>query len=187
PPAYRQPDHYPKLLEALRQGKHQACTFHMLRADGREAWLRAIWQPIKNTQGKVQSIILCADDLTSTIETNKEHEGLINALLRSTAVIEFNLKGEVLTANERFLHAMGYRLEDIRGQHHRLFCEPSEYNSTRYKEFWATLNRGEYVADRFKRLNRQGQVVWLDASYNPVLNAHGELYKVVKFATVVRD
>jgi methyl-accepting chemotaxis protein len=187
PVSQRQSDQLANLLSALRRGQRQTCTVQLLRADGREAWLRAIWQPMTDASGQMQSITLCADDLTGSIETTKEHEGLIDALLRSTAVIEFNLEGEVLAANERFLQAMGYRLEQIQGKHHRLFCEPDEYQSAAYQAFWATLNRGEYVANRFKRLNSQGQVVWLDASYNPVLNAQGQLYKVVKFATVISE
>jgi methyl-accepting chemotaxis protein len=158
-----------------------------LRGNGEEAWLRAIWQPVLNAEGKLGYFTLCANDLTRTITTSREHEGLIGALLRSTAVIEFNLAGEVLTANERFLSGMGYRLEQIQGKHHRIFCDPEEYNSQAYREFWARLNRGEFVAGRFKRVDSHGRVVWLEASYNPIVDSHGKLYKVVKFATVITD
>ncbi|MBD9482523.1 PAS domain-containing methyl-accepting chemotaxis protein [Pseudomonas sp. PDM14] len=187
PQSFRQEPNYQKLKNALSRGEHLNGAYRLLRADGEEAWLRSIWQPLKNSQGIVQGFTLCANDLTRTIETSKEHEGLINALLRSTAVIEFNLAGEVLTANDRFLEAMGYRIEQIRGKHHSMFCEPQETNSAGYREFWAELNRGKFIAHRFKRVDAYGRAVWLEASYNPVHDAHDKLYKVVKFATVITD
>jgi methyl-accepting chemotaxis protein len=187
PDTFRKDPNYAALMQALEQGKHLTGAFHLCRANGDDAWLRTIWQPSHNSQKQLTAFTVCSVDLTRTIETAKEHQGLINALLRSTAVIEFNLQGEVLTANERFLDGMGYRLEQIKGQHHRMFCEPEEYNSQAYRDFWATLNRGEFIADRFKRVDSHGRVVWLEASYNPVHDAHDQLYKVVKFATVITD
>ena len=103
------------------------------------------------------------------------------------AMIEFNLQGEVLTANDNFLNTMGYRLEDIRGKHHRLFCNREEADSAGYKNFWAQLNRGEYVSGRFQRVGRNGQPIWLRATYNPVFDSNGKLYKVVKFASDVTE
>ncbi|MBM7061746.1 PAS domain-containing methyl-accepting chemotaxis protein [Pseudomonas sp. UL073] len=187
PATFQRDPNYPPLQRALKQGDHYAGAFRMLRSNGQDAWLRAIWQPLRNSQQQLTGFTVCAVDLTNTIETAKEHEGIISALLRSTAVIEFNLKGEVLTANERFLSAMGCRLEQIKGKHHSNFCEPEESNSAGYREFWAKLNRGEFIAGRFKRIDGHGRVIWLEASYNPVHNAHNELYKVVKFATVITD
>ena len=107
--------------------------------------------------------------------------------MRSTAVIEFDLDGHVLTANARFLNAMGYSLAQIQGKHHRMFCEPAEYNSVEYQNFWKRLNAGDFVAERFKRVDSHGRAVWLEATYNPVLDANDRLYKVVKFATVITD
>ncbi|MGA4635141.1 methyl-accepting chemotaxis protein [Pseudomonas solani] len=187
PESFRREPNYQKMRQGLANGEHFSGAYRIHRGDGQEAWLRCIWQPIRNSHGQIQSFTLCANDLTRTIETSKEHEGLINALLRSTAVIEFNLKGEVLNANQRFLDAMGYRLEQIKGKHHSTFCDPQEYNSAGYRDFWAKLNRGEFVAGRFKRVDAHGRDVWLEASYNPVHDAHDRLYKVVKFATVITD
>lgn len=187
PASFHKHPNYPLIQASLRQREHWSGAFRLIRGDGQEAWLRAILQPVNNGRGELQYFTLCANDLTATIETAKEHEGLIKALVRSTAVIEFNLAGEVLTANDRFLHAMGYRLEQIRGKHHRQFCLPEEYNSAEYQAFWAQLNRGEYATGRFRRLDAHGRTVWLEASYNPVLDAHDRLYKVVKFATVITD
>ncbi len=187
PDSFRSHPNHPALLKALRNPEHWSGAFRLLCGDGKEAWLRAIWQPVNNGLGKLQYFTLCANDLTATITTAKEHESLIKALLRSTAVIEFKLTGEVVTANENFLRAMGYRLEQIQGKHHQLFCSPEERDSPAYRDFWAQLNRGEYVAGRFKRLDSMGRTVWLEASYNPVLDAHDRLYKVVKFATLITD
>ncbi|HSX70042.1 MAG TPA: PAS domain S-box protein, partial [Pseudomonas sp.] len=187
PASFRNDPNYPRLLGAMRNREHWSGAFRLQRGDGREAWLRAILQPVNDGGGQLRYFALCANNLTQTIETAKEHEGLIKALLRSTAVIEFNLAGEVVTANDNFLRAMGYRLEDIKGKHHRQFCDPEEYNSQAYRDFWGQLNRGEYVAGRFRRVDAHGRPVWLEASYNPVLDAHDRLYKVVKFATVITD
>lgn len=187
PESFRAEANYGRLQQALRNREHLSGAYRLLRGDGQEAWLRAIWQPVLDEQGKLNFFTLCANDLTRTISTSREHEGLISALLRSTAVIEFNLAGEVLTANQRFLDGMGYRMEQIQGKHHRLFCEPEEYNSPAYRDFWERLNRGEFVGGRFKRVDSHGRTVWLEASYNPILDSHGRLYKVVKFATVITD
>ena len=138
------------------------------------------------SDGRIKHFSIFSSDLTRTIEASREHENLITALVRSTAVIEFDLGGHVLTANDRFLAGMGYSLAQIQGKHHRMFCEPQEYNSDEYQAFWRRLN-GEFVASRFKRVDSHGQVVWLEATYNPVVDANKRLYKVVKFATVITD
>ncbi len=187
PETFRKEENYRRIKAAVQSGDALRGAFRLLRGNGKEAWLRIIWQPIRDSKAKLMSFAAFATDLTRTIETSKEHEGIINALLRSTAVIEFNLKGEVITANERFLGAMGYKLEQIKGKHHSLFCEPHEVSSPGYKDFWAKLNRGDFVAGRFKRVDAYGRPVWLEASYNPVHDAHDQLYKVVKFATVISD
>jgi methyl-accepting chemotaxis protein len=180
-------DCYRDLKSAVSRGQHIGDLYRLLRADGTEAWLRAFWNPLKDEHGNVFRIDCVATDVTVGMVMAKKNEGLINALLRSTAVIEFNLKGEVLTANDRFLQAMGYRLEQIKGKHHSMFCDPQEASSAEYREFWATLNRGTFVADRFKRVDSSGRTVWLEASYNPVHDTRDQLYKVVKFATLVTD
>ena len=180
-------DFHLKVKHAIERGEHLAGVIRLLRGNGEEAWLRSILQPVHNSAGVIQRFSIYASDLTRTIENSREHENLIEALQRSTAVIEFNLQGEVLTANDRFLNAMGYSLSQIQGKHHRMFCEPSEYNSAQYEAFWAKLRRGEFVADRFKRVDSRGQEVWLEASYNPIIDAHERLYKVVKFAAVITE
>lgn len=187
-PVYaRKTDHFLRMTDAIKNHRHWAGAAQISRGNGEESWLRVILQPVQDTNGNVLHISLYASDLTRTIETSKEHENLIGALQRSTAVIEFDLNGFVLTANSRFLTAMGYRLEQIVGKHHRIFCTEQEYSSEPYQLFWAKLNRGEFVAERFQRLDSRGDIVWLEASYNPISDSHGRLYKVVKFATVITE
>jgi len=187
-PAHVKQDEFQlRFKNALTRGEHFAGTVRLLRGNGKEAWLRSIVQPVRGPEGRIKHFSIFSSDLTRTIEASREHENLIGALVRSTAVIEFDLNGNVLTANERFLNGMGYSLAQIQGKHHRLFCEPEEYNSAEYQNFWRRLNAGEFVADRFKRVDSHGRVVWLEASYNPVVDANERLYKVVKFATVITD
>ena len=176
-----------RFKNALVRGEHFAGTVRLMRGNGQEAWLRSIVQPVRGPDGRIKHFSIYSSDLTRTIEASREHENLITALVRSTAVIEFDLGGHVLTANDRFLGGMGYSLAQIQGKHHRMFCEPEEYNSAEYQSFWKRLNNGEFVAARFKRVDSHGRVVWLEATYNPMLDATDRLYKVVKFATVITD
>ncbi|MDR8373212.1 PAS domain-containing methyl-accepting chemotaxis protein [Pseudomonas lactis] len=176
-----------RFKHALARGEHFAGAVRLMRGNGKEAWLRSIVQPVRSSEGRIKQFSMFSSDLTRTIESSREHENLITALMRSTALIEFDLEGHVLTANDRFLGAMGYSLAQIEGKHHRMFCEPQEYNSAEYQQFWKRLNAGEFVAARFKRVDSHGRLVWLEATYNPVVDANERLYKVVKFATVITD
>ncbi|QXH46142.1 PAS domain S-box protein [Pseudomonas xanthosomatis] len=187
PAHVKQLDFQQRMKAAITRGEHLNGALRLLRGNGQEAWLRSILQPVKDSNGCIRYFSLHSSDLTRTIETSREHESLIKALMRSTAVIEFDLEAQVLTANDRFLEGMGYRLEQVRGKPHRMFCDPQEAGSPEYKAFWDKLRRGEYVAGRFKRIDAHGRTVWLEASYNPIFDAHDVLYKVVKFATVVTD
>jgi methyl-accepting chemotaxis protein len=187
PAHVKQLDFFQRLKTALSRGEHLNGAVRLLRGNGDEAWLRSILQPVRDSSGRVKSFTLHSSDLTRTIESSREHENLIAALQRSTAVIEFNLDGIVLDANSRFLGAVGYSLEQVKGKHHQIFCEPEEYNSQAYQDFWEKLRRGEFVTGRFKRIDSRGHTVWLEASYNPISDAHDRLYKVVKFATVITD
>ncbi|KTB69279.1 PAS domain-containing methyl-accepting chemotaxis protein [Pseudomonas sp. MAFF 301514] len=187
PAHVRRDEFQQRFKNALVRGEHFAGTVRLMRGNGQEAWLRSILQPVRSSDGRIKHFSIYSSDLTRTIEASREHENLMNALVRSTAVIEFDLGGHVLTANDRFLGGMGYSLAQIQGKHHRIFCEPEEYNSTEYQDFWKRLNAGEFVAARFKRVDSHGRAVWLEATYNPVLDANDRLYKVVKFATVITD
>lgn len=180
-------DHFNRMKAAIHAGQHWVGALQVRRGGGEEAWLRAIIQPVKNSHGNVVEISVYTSDLTRTIEGSREHENLIMALQRSAAMIEFDLDGIVLDANERFLSSMRYTLAQIQGKHHSMFCEPEHVSSPEYASLWQTLRRGEFSAARFKRIDSQGQSVWLEASYNPVRDSRNRLYKVVKFATVITD
>ncbi|MBA1290575.1 PAS domain-containing protein [Pseudomonas japonica] len=175
------------LRQAVAAGNAIADKYSFTKPDGAPVWIRGYFQPIKNTDGSVTSVMCIGTDVTKATEVARENEDLIAALQRSTAVIEFDLGGHVLTANAPFTAAMGYGLAQIKGKHHSMFCAPAEAASTEYAGFWRRLNQGEVMGGRFKRRDAQGQDVWLEATYNPVRDTQNVLYKVVKFATVITD
>ncbi len=111
-----------------------------------------------------------------------ESKSVLDALSRSQAVIEFKLDGTIITANENFCLALGYSLEEIKGKHHRIFCDPSYTATQDYREFWAMLNRGQFDSREYKRIRKDGSEIWIQATYNPVFK-NGKLWKIVKFAT----
>ncbi len=174
---------YAQFWQRLAKGESFSDRFMRIAKGGREIWLQASYMPVLDANGRVSKVIKVATDITAQLDAEHQHESLLNAINRSMAVVEFNLKGEVIEANENFLHTMGYRLDEIRGKHHSLFCERETAGGDAYKRFWQRLNQGEFIADRFKRITKSGQIAWLRATYNPLYNSSGKLYGVVKFAT----
>lgn len=179
-------EHCQRMLSCIGSKTHWHGALQLETKDGKEAWYRAIIQPTKNAEGKVVLAVYSAE-LTRTISQSKELEDMLAALNRSSAVIEFNLDGIVLNANDNFLKGMGYSKSQIVGKHHKMFCEPKEAESQDYRDFWKQLRSGEPVSRRFKRIDSRGETVWLEASYNPIHDDNGELYKVAKFATVITE
>ena len=181
--AYVKSTEYNNFWRDLARGEPLSGTFSRLDKAGREVWLEASYMPIVDAEQHVVRVIKVASDVTDRI--NKEHEtqSIVNALSRSMAVIEFSPDGRVINANQNFLDTMHYSLSEIVGQHHGMFCRRSEAESAGYKAFWASLNRGEYHSRRFERVDKHGHTVFLEASYNPIFDARGRLYKVVKFAS----
>ncbi len=161
--------------------------YRYLHSDGSLAWLHLNWYPIRDEQGQLLAVHGFGRVVTRQLEAAKQDQEFIKALLRSTAVIQFRLDGTVLTANDQFLQGMGYSLNQIVGKHHSMFCTREDAASPAYQAFWQSLNKGEFVRDRFKRVDSRGRDVWLEASYNPVYDPEGKLHKVVKFATIVSD
>lgn len=187
-PSYaRNTVHYTALQKAIKDGKHWVGALEIETSNKEEVWLRAIFQPMLNSDGSVKTLTLHCNDLTRTIVKSREDENIIAALQRSTAVIEFDMTGHILKANDLFLKGMGYEMAQIKGKHHKMFCTEEESKSVEYTEFWGKLNKGIFFAERFKRIDSRGNTVWLEASYNPISDLHGRLYKVVKFATVITD
>ncbi|MDD0845062.1 PAS domain-containing methyl-accepting chemotaxis protein [Pseudomonas sp. Gutcm_11s] len=174
---------YARFWQRLAQGESFSDRFMRVAKGGREIWLEASYLPVRDMGGQVCRVIKVATDITAQIEAEHQHSSLLNAISRSMAVIEFNPDGTVREANDNFLHTMGYRMEEIRGQHHRMFCEAGEAGSEGYRRFWQRLNQGEFISDRFKRIAKNGRVIWLRATYNPLYDANGRLSGVVKFAS----
>jgi methyl-accepting chemotaxis protein len=184
----RETTHYKGLLNSIKNASHWVGALEIEKENGDEAWLRVILQPVLDGEnGKLKQFSLHCNDLTRTITSSREDQNIISALQRSTAVIEFDMSGHILKANDLFLGGMGYKLEQIKGKHHRIFCTEDESSSADYAAFWKRLSEGQFVAERFKRVDSRGDIVWLEASYNPISDVHGRLYKVVKFATIITD
>ncbi|BBP83566.1 biofilm dispersion protein BdlA [Pseudomonas sp. Pc102] len=182
-PAMAASAEYRRFWERLAQGEFIRERFLRLDKQGRDVWLEATYNPVRDAAGRVTKVIKLATDISANLLHEHEEDAIINALNRSMAVIEFNPAGEVVEANENFLAVMGYRKQEVIGQHHRTFCSREEAGSVQYQQFWQQLNRGEYFSGRFERRNRHGDVIWLEASYNPVFDTRGTLYKIVKFAS----
>jgi methyl-accepting chemotaxis protein len=182
-PSYAKSAEYQQLWQELGQGKAISGTFERVDKAGREVWLEASYMPVVDEQQQVTSVIKVAADISQRVKDEHESESLLKAIGRSMAVVEFTPQGRVIKANRNFLQTMGYSLEEVQGRHHGLFCLPHERESGAYREFWASLNRGEYHSHRFERVNKQGQTIYLEASYNPIFDNKGRLYKVVKFAS----
>ena len=178
---------YADLWASLRAGKFISGTFKRVSKTGKSVWLEASYNPVIDAQGKVIKIVKYALDVTRKVMLENETHSKLNAVDRAMAVCELDPAGHVLTANDNFLHVMGYSLTDIKGKHHKTFCEPTFVNSSEYTEFWRKLNHGEFVGGQFKRLGKHGRVVWLEATYNPVYDVEGKLYKIVKFASDITD
>lgn len=173
---------YHHFWQRLSKGESFSDRFMRLAKNDRPIWLEASYIPIIAEQGQVVKVIKLASDITSSVLAEQRLDSLLNAINRSMAVIEFTLDGHVVSANDNFLKAVGYNLDDIKGKHHRIFCDEETAASDSYRNNWQRLNRGEYLSDRFKRITRTGDVIWLRATYNPLFDANGKLYGVVKFA-----
>ncbi len=182
-PVYAGSDEYRQFWAGLNRGEYQAGEFKRLGKNGREVWIQASYNPILDRTGKPVKIIQFATDATQTKLRNGHFSGQIEAINRSQAVIEFSLDGTIITANDNFLAAMGYTLAEVHGKHHRIFVDPVYAESAEYRAFWSSLNNGTYQAAEYKRVGKNGREVWIQASYNPILDLNGRPYRVVKFAT----
>ncbi|WP_316228923.1 PAS domain-containing methyl-accepting chemotaxis protein [Bradyrhizobium sp. SZCCHNR1070] len=176
---------YREFWAALNRGEYQAAEYKRIGKGGKEVWIQASYNPIFNEQNQPFKVVKFATEVTEQKLRNADLAGQIAAINKSQAVIEFNLDGTIITANDNFLHALGYTLAEIKGRHHSMFVDPDERDSAAYREFWASLNRGEYQANEYKRIGKGGREVWIQASYNPILDLNGKPFKVVKYASDV--
>jgi methyl-accepting chemotaxis protein len=182
---YRRSGEYKEFWAKLNRGVYIADEMKRIGNGGKEVWIQGSYNPILDSNGKPLKVVKFATEVTQQKLQNADRAGQISAISKSQAVIEFNMDGTIRTANDNFLKALGYTLDEIRGKHHSIFVEESFRNSPAYREFWEKLNRGEYQAAQYKRIGKGGKEVWIEASYNPILDLNGRPFKVVKYATDV--
>jgi methyl-accepting chemotaxis protein len=182
-PSERDSAAYREFWAALNRGEYRAAEYKRIGKGGKEVWILATYNPMLDEAGKPFGVVKFATDVTAQKLKNADSTGQLDAIAKSQAVIEFNIDGTIITANDNFLTAMGYSLGEIKGKHHGMFVEPTERDSAGYREFWASLNRGQYQAAEYKRIAKGGREVYIQASYNPILDLNGKPFKVVKYAT----
>ncbi len=182
-PVYANTSEYALFWKSLADGKFQAAEYKRYGKGGKEIWIQASYNPILDNKGKVCKVVKYATDITDRTLEGADHKGQINAIGKSQAVIHFNLDGTILWANENFLGAVGYRLDEIKGNHHRMFVDPQYGASAEYQQFWKLLGNGEFQAAEYKRFGKGGREIWIQASYNPIFDPTGKPFKVVKYAT----
>jgi len=183
-PAFVASDEYRSFWKDLAAGKFEAREYKRITKSGGEIWIQASYNPVMRN-GKPYKVIKFATDITATKLKAADDASKLSAISRSQAVIEFTPQGEILDANENLCNAVGYDLAEIKGRHHRMFCEPGYAASPAYAEFWKKLSEGEFIADEFVRYGRGGREIWIQAAYNPIRDLNGKVTKVVKFATDV--
>ncbi|OKB67903.1 chemotaxis protein [Serratia marcescens] len=173
---------YRKHWETLNNGQPITDNIKRIAKNGEAVWLQGTYAPVLNKQGKVVEIVKIASEVTERVTQAQEHRSLLAALNRSMAMIAFTPQGTILSANDNMLALMGYRLEEACGQSHAVLCSPAFAASDDYRRHWQRLARGEFITGRFERINQRGERVWLEASYNPILDNEGQVVKVVKIA-----
>jgi methyl-accepting chemotaxis protein len=181
-PSERDGGAYREFWARLNRGEFQAAEYKRLGKGGKEVWILATYNPILDEKGKPFKVVKFATDVTSQKLRAADLDGQITAIGKSQAVIEFRMDGTIISANENFLSALGYTLGEVQGRHHSMFVEPAERGGSAYQDFWARLNRGEYQVAEYKRIGKGGKEVWIQASYNPILDLNGRPFKVVKYA-----
>lgn len=185
-PTYVASQEYKEFWANLGAGRFESREYKRISKTGQEIWIQASYNPVLSG-GKPYKVVKFATDITAQKLKSAEDAGKIEAISRAQAMIEFTPSGEILTANDNFLATLGYSLSEIQGKHHAMFCEPSYTQSADYQRFWQKLAGGEFVSEEFKRIGKGGKIVWIQASYNPIFDMNGKVFKVVKFATDVTD
>ncbi len=177
---------YAAFWKQLNKGEFDRRQYKRIGKGGREVWIEASYNPVFKGSTPYK-VVKFATVITDTKLKSAEDAGKLDALSRAQATIEFTPDGHILTANENFLKTLGYTLEEIRGRHHSMFCDPAYAASAEYKEFWRSLAAGQFAADEFARIGKGGRKVFIQASYNPIFDMSGKVFKVVKFATDVSE
>lgn len=174
---------YKAFWDDLREGKFRKGEFRRIAKDGSDVWIQASYNPIFGDDGKPRKFFKIASDITEQRRLSAEHEGQVDAISQSQAVIEFDLDGNILSANDLFLGAMGYSRSEVIGHHHSMFVQPEERSSEAYRAFWQSLRDGEFHSGEFQRVGKGGRDVWIQATYTPISDASGKPFRVVKFAS----
>jgi PAS domain S-box-containing protein len=185
--AYAKSPEYKKFWEKLNRGEFDSGEYKRIGKKGQATYIQASYNPIFDLNGKPMKVLKIATDMTQQRLMNAEFEGKMSAIDKSQATIEFNMDGTIITANDNFLNVLGYTLKEVKGKHHRMFCEEAYVESSEYKKFWEKLNRGEFDSGTYKRIGKNGQATYIQASYNPILNLNGKPMKVLKIATDVTE
>jgi methyl-accepting chemotaxis protein len=178
-------DEYRNFWSELRAGKFQQAEYKRIGKGGKEVWIQASYNPILNSSGKVEKVVKFATDVTADKLKEAFVEGQIAAINRSQAVIEFEPDGKIVTANDHFLAAVGYSLDEIKGKHHSMFVEKGFETTDEYRKFWSDLRDGKFQQAEYKRIGKGGREIWIQATYSPILDMDGRVFRVVKFATDV--
>jgi len=186
-PDEAQSNDYKNFWQRLRNGEFISDEFKRNAKGNKEVWIQATYNPIVDESGQILKVVKFATDITKQKLVTAEAAGQINAISKSQAVIEFNLDGTIIDANDNFLNTLGYQLNEIKGKHHRLFVEPEYANSNEYKAFWDKLAQGEFDSGEYLRIGKQGQEVWIQASYNPIYDMNGNPFKVIKYASDITE
>ena len=181
-PAYRDSVDYREFWVKLGDGRYHSGQYKRIGAAGKEVWIQGSYNPVNDADGKPWKVVKYASDITAEKVRNADYEGQLAAISKSQAVIEFDIKGNVLAANENFLKALGYSLDEIKGRHHSMFVDPSYRDSVDYRLFWERLGQGQFDAGIYCRIGKGGREVWIQASYNPIYDMNGKPFKVVKYA-----
>jgi methyl-accepting chemotaxis protein len=186
-PAYIKSPEYKIFWSDLANGQRFSAECLRIDKNNNEVWLDANYCPVRDSDNKVCKIVKVATNITAAIEQRQTLQSNVNALNRSMASIEFKLDGTIITANDNFLSASGYSLQELQGKHHRMFCPSDISNNNDYQRFWQSLNNGEYHHGRYRRINKNGDDLWLEASYNPIFDSNNKLIKVMKIATDITE
>ena len=186
-PGFAESDEYARFWKDLNNGIPKSGEIRRFNKDREEVWLQATYTPVSDTQGKVYKIIKLATDITHKKVVSLDYEGQIEAINRTYATLEFDLEGNIINANDNFLNLIDYDREEVLGQNHRILIEENKWDSPQYQEFWADLRKGVAKSGEFKFLTKNNKLAWIKGSYNPIFNAEGKVYKIVKFAQDINN
>lgn len=184
---YAHSTEYETFWKRLRSGEYFSGEYQRFAKNKKAIWIQATYNPILDENGVPYKVIKYASDITDRKIADAEAKSQIEAIRRSSAVIEFETTGIIINANENFLRAMGYSINEIQGKHHSIFVEDEEAKGAEYGEFWKDLGKGFYKTKVFKRIKKNGDPIWIHASYNPILDPNGKVFKVVKYASDITE